>query len=364
MKLGVIYMKKIGILSMQRVVNYGSFLQAYGLKKTIESLGYKVEFVDYEFEKSLISTKKQSFTEKILNNYNIVKYLKKKKHIKNFREMYSKYLNDYLEVKNQKNYYPNIDTLVIGSDEVFNCLQNYPVGYSRNLFGYGYEDKNVISYAASFGHTKIEELIEYGIDKEISNLLKKFKSISVRDNNSYSIVKKLTNSAPLIHLDPVLISDFNDEIKNIKINYNNYIIVYAYSGRLTKQEEKAIKKFAKDNDKIIISLGFYQKIADYNLIVNPFEVLAYIKKADYVITDTFHGSIFSVKMNTKFCTIVRNNNFNKLNDLLNRLGHEKQIINKIDDIQNIFDKEISFEKSNRILLKERKKTISYLKENI
>lgn len=53
-------MKKVGIMSMQRIINYGSFLQAYGLKKVIEGLGYEVEFVDYQVEKTLISDKKRS----------------------------------------------------------------------------------------------------------------------------------------------------------------------------------------------------------------------------------------------------------------------------------------------------------------
>lgn len=69
---------KVGILSMQRIKNYGSFLQAYGLKKTIESLGHNVEFVDYKYEKTVIVERKKSLYKKILNNINIFKYIKKK----------------------------------------------------------------------------------------------------------------------------------------------------------------------------------------------------------------------------------------------------------------------------------------------
>ena len=58
-------MKKVGIMSMQRIINYGSFLQAYGLKKVIEGLGYEVEFVDYQVEKTLISDKKRSKKERV-----------------------------------------------------------------------------------------------------------------------------------------------------------------------------------------------------------------------------------------------------------------------------------------------------------
>lgn len=357
-------MKKVGIMSMQRVTNYGSFLQAYGLMKTIKKIGYEVEFVDYKYEKTIVDNKKKNLFKRILDNINLVNFFKRKNTQKSFKESYKFFLKKYLNIRDERNYYPNIETLVIGSDEVFNCLQTFPVGYSRNLYGKGYEKNNVISYAASFGHTTLKGLKEHKIDDEITSMLKKFKSISVRDENSKEIIYNLTNINPEIHLDPVLISDFNDEINNIKIKINNYIVVYAYSGRLSKREEKYIKKFAKKNNKKIISLGFYQKIADYNLVVDPFEVLAYIKNADFVITDTFHGSVFSIKMNTKFCTLVRKSNYNKLTHLLDKLGHSSQIIKKIEDIETKYIKDIDFKESNTILELEKNKAINYLKKNI
>lgn len=358
-------MKKIGIMSMQRITNYGSFLQAYGLMKIIKKIGYEVEFVDYEFEKSIITDiNKKSLFKRITDNINLKEFCKRRKTQKLFKNDYKRYLKEYLNVSNEKNYYPNIDSLVIGSDEVFNCLQTFPVGYSRNLFGKGYENINVISYAASFGHTKLNELKKYKIDEEIGSLLKNFSSISVRDLNSFDIISSLMDCKPFINLDPVLVSDYSDEVNNINLNINNYIVIYAYSGRLSKKEEKFIKKFAKKNNKKIISLGFYQKIADYNLVVNPFMVLAYIKNADFVITDTFHGSVFSIKMNTKFCTIVRSSNYNKLFYLLNKLHHTNQIVNCIEDIEKIYYNPISFEESNSILHLESKKTFDYLSKNL
>lgn len=358
-------MKKIGIMSMQRIFNYGSFLQAYGLKKTIESLGYNVCFVDYEFEKDITnSPDREKILKKIISHYNVFEFLKKRNHQKKFRTTYKEYISKFLNVTDEKNYYPDIDSLVIGSDEVFNCIQGYPVGYSRNLFGYGYESKNVISYAASFGHTTMEKLKSHNIDKEVGKMLKKFNAISVRDENSYDIVYELTKNKPTINLDPALIYDFTEEISNIKINHNNYIVIYAYTGRLSKHEEKYIKLFARRHNKKILSLGFYQRIADYNIIVNPFEALAYIKNADFVITDTFHGSIYSIKMRTKFCTIIRKSNYNKLHYLLSKLSHLGQIVENLSDIEKIYNKEISFVESDKIIEEEKKKTIQYLKNNL
>ncbi len=358
-------MKKIGIMSMQRIINYGSFLQAYGLKKTIESLNKnnKVEFIDYKFEKSVLKkTIKDTLLYKIISHYNIPLYLNNKKYHDSLEKKYK----DFLKLINvsKKNYSKDIDTLVIGSDEVFNCLQPFPVGYSRNLFGYEYENKNVISYAACFGHTTLTKLKKYNLDKEIGNMLHKFNAISVRDNNSYKIVNELTNLKPQIHLDPVLISDYNQEMLENTIDEKNYILIYVYANRLNKKEQKYIKKFAKKYNKKIISIGSYQKIANKSIIVNPFEVLNYFKNADYVITDTFHGTVFSIKMNTKFCTIIRKSNYNKLSFLLQKLKQEDRMVNELNDIEKLYNKEINFKESNEVIENETKKTIEYLKKNI
>lgn len=356
---------KVGILSMQRIKNYGSFLQAYGLKKTIESLGHEVEFVDYKYEKSVVEENKKSLLKKIKSNLNIFKYIRKKRIISEYNKRFNEEFIPSLCGKDN-NILPQIDCLVIGSDEVFNCLQGYPVGYAKEFFGYGYENTKVISYAASFGQTTYADLKKYRIDNEISSMLKKFSAISVRDNNSYKTVKKLTNNEVTINLDPVLISDFSDNIiDNVKIN--NYIIVYAYPGRLTNEEKKEIKFFAKKYNKKIVSFGMYQDIADIDITVHPFEILAYFKHADFIITDTFHGSIFAIKNHTKFCTIIRKNrsgNANKLEDLLKRLKLDNRILSDINELEKKYNEIYDYKMTDLILEEEKNKTIKYLKDNI
>ena len=100
------------------------------------------------------------------------------------------------------------------------------------------------------------------------------------------------------------------------------------------------------------------------MILTPFEVLAYIKHADYVITDTFHGTIFSIKMKSKFCTIIRESNKNKLLTLLKKLRLEHRSIKNNEDIQKLYDKEIDYSEVENIINFEIDKSIKYLKENI
>lgn len=355
-------MKKIGIMTMHRVINYGSFLQAFGLKKILEELGYDVQLVDYNIEPPVIKTKKKNLLQKIAKNINIFGYVRKKIVLNKLKKEYNYNYIKLLNV-NKYNYNPNLDALVIGSDEVFNCLQDYPIGYSKELFGKNYEKIDVISYAASFGHTTLEELKKYKIDNEIGEMIGKFKAVSVRDRNSYDIVKTISTKNPIISLDPVLISSYENYTTN-NVKLKNYIIVYAYPGRLTKEEEKYIKSFAKKKKKKIVCLGMYQKIADHNLVVSPFEVLEYFKKADFVITDTFHGTIFSIINHSKFCTIIRDSNKNKLEDLLERLKQSDRKVKKINEIEELYNEEIDFTTTNDIIKKEREKSIEYLRKNL
>lgn len=361
-------MKKIGIMSMQRIVNYGSFMQAYSLKKIIESLGYSVEFVDYKYEESVKSTPKDSILSKIRRNLNVIEYLGVKKNQAKMTSNYNLNIKRYLNIGEEKNYaYNTIDQLVIGSDEVFNCLQGYPVGYSRELFGKNYDSIPVMSYAASFGSATLEEIKKNGIDNEIAEMLSKFKSISVRDENSYNTVKGLIGQEPDVNMDPVIIKDLTKDMKDINIKIDNYILIYAYPRRLTKTECKYIKKFAKKHNKKIVTIGGYQRIADYNLVVDPFELFAYFKNADFVITDTFHGTIFSIKTHAKFGTIVRSGklgNNNKVYDLLNRLKLTERIVDKIEKIDKLSDLSIDYQETDKIIDNEIKKTITYLEKNL
>ncbi len=360
-------MKRIGIMSMQRVVNYGSFLQAYGLKTIIESLGYKAEFIDYHYEEPLNSTRAVSFSIKTLLKKIIhpVDTIKRKVYNDKLKTSYKKDISSILGISEEKKYvHEEIDELVIGSDEVFNCLQGYPVGYSKELFG-----KNcnvpVISYAACFGNTTLADLKKHRIDVEIGSMLKKFKAISVRDNNSFNVVKLLTSKSASLNLDPVLVFDFPEHKKNIK--FRNYIILYAYASRLSDEEKKTIRSFAKKHDKKILSIGSYQEIADHNLVMNPLEIFSYFKNADFIITDTFHGSIFSIKTQSNFCTIVRTGktgNNNKLYDLLDRLKQTSRIINDISDIEKLYGIMPDYTETNIIVEIEKNNTLKYLRKNL
>lgn len=135
-------MRKVGIMSMQRIANYGSFLQAYALKQLIEEVGCNVEFVDYHVGAPVIvenADSKNKVVRKIKKGLETFRYRAPLAHKLSFIRYKQSFAQKYmplLGIADEMNYNPTVDCLVIGSDEVFNCIQkNSNVGYSPELFG-------------------------------------------------------------------------------------------------------------------------------------------------------------------------------------------------------------------------------------
>ena len=381
-------MMKIGILSMQRIYNYGSWLQSYGLRKLLEeNAGVSAEFVDYRIEKPVYKGKfnypnyiKQKIKVSIIDTVASIKPVamlmpnKEFYHVYRFRHEYWKNLG----LSRKPNYTPELDLLMIGSDEVFNCLQeNVRVGYSKELFGQNNRAKTVTTYAASFGNTTVEKMEQFGKKEEIASLLKKIDRISVRDNNSFRAVSELTGIEPVSNMDPVLMYDFTAEMENgdlnseqIRLMSQSYMIVYAYPNRLTELETEKLKNFAKEKGLLIYGISGYQSYADEMIYDTPLNILKYFKHAQYVVTDTFHGTIFSVINNKPFVTIVRKSvngsygNQEKLEDLLTKLELRDRFTFHGENIVDILDTPIDYENTNAIIEKERQHTKKYLSEVI
>lgn len=374
---------KVGIMSMQRINNNGSYLQSYSLKRTLEQLGHEVVFVDYEVGRNLVGETPDEEGKLIKAKKKLVKkacdFIKvprkkfkfqMKKQLDNYVKTYEEYEKEMLPllgVGKKFLYRPKLDVLVIGSDEVFNCLQpNDEVGYSPQLFGAESRAKKVISYAATFGNTTWEGLKQYGIEDEIAGYLKNMAAISVRDAKSVELTEKLTGIHPYYHVDPVFLYDYSQEMTE-SVDLKDYIVVYSYWNRINQQEAGAIIEFAKKKQKKIITLAGLQSYLGEFVKANPFEVLSYVKNADYVITDTFHGSVFSIKFNKKFVTLVREGtgkvygNSNKLQDLLERFGLSDRAINDMNELERMMDEDIDYVPVNEKIAEEKEKSLEYLK---
>ena len=185
----------------------------------------------------------------------------------------------------------------------------------------------------------------------------------MRDQNSVQIVESLCGRKPQCHIDPVLLYEF-PEAEHLEIARKDYIVVYAYADRIGEAEAKEIRKFSEAEGKKILTLGFFQPFCDEYILAEPAQVLAYIKHADYVITDTFHGAVFSIKYQVPFAAIVRESNQQKLQDLLERFGLEDRIAESPDSIAHILKHPMDGEKIRHLIQRERERSLNYLKENL
>ncbi len=372
-------MSKVGIMSMQRIANYGSFLQAYALKQLIEGLGHQVEFVDYHVGSPVIKDNADNgnkYIRKIEKGLETFRYkapLSHKFAFIQYKQSFGKKYMPILGITDEMNYTPELDCLVIGSDEVFNCIQkNSNVGYSPELFGKNNKAKKLITYAASFGNTTIDKLNAYGKMDEVGELLSKFNAFSARDINTGKIIENLTGKSPAYHLDPVLTYDYMNCCDHIPViePTEKYLILYAYSGRITDREADWIAAYAKKKKLKVYAIGGIQKCADRFIDCSPFEVLAYFKNAEEVITDTFHGSIFSVITHRRFTAIIRKSmgnsygNEEKLSDLLKRLGLADRMTTKVKDTEIINDQKIDYIKVDELLKMQSEMTKEYLRRNL
>ena len=359
---------KIAILSMQRVINYGSVLQAYSLKKLIEDITNEpVDFIDPILENTLSVdmpvrdsddyVKKDEYGVWLFRNirkfFDKLNYKKLTKEIIGFQE--NELGMSYSYDPHEKKY----DLVIEGSDEVFKA--------SDKLYLHMYvavdNAETLITYAAACGSTSIKGLNEKN-RATVKALMKKYKCISVRDEHTYNYIKSLYDGRIDRHLDPVLVGGLcKRKHKNVKLK--NYMIVYAYGNRIRDRKEiEAIKDYAKKRNLQTIAVGAPQFWCDKFLIVSPLEVLDYFYHADCVVTDTFHGSIFSIINKCNFVTILRKSNENKLGGLLKQLKLEDRIVDDVDNLPEMLEKNIDYSKVDEILDKERIRARKYLVEQI
>lgn len=366
---------KIAILSMQKVDNIGSLLQSYSLKKILEKEGNTVSFIDIEKNEEDYKLMEKYYTKekkKIINKIKkIDKYffnrLKMKKLQKMQNAIYQKFRKEKLNIKDGDND-DEYDLCIIGSDEVFNCVQESKWGFTSQLYGNVRQASNVITYAASCGSTTVDK-IPTKVKERIQKYFRNISAFSARDENTKMFIQKLSDKKVEMHLDPVLVGNFDEEMKKVDINKmglpEHYCIIYSYPNRInSKLEINAIKKYCKDNNLELITIGNPQMWVKNYKILDPFETLEAFKKADLVITDTFHGTIFSAKYSRKFAIMVRESNKNKLDDLINRLNIKEHKISKIEDLEKACMLNNDITSIREVLEKERKNTIKYLEDNV
>lgn len=333
--------EKVVICTLYESINCGTFLQAYSLKKKLEELNYEVYFLRLKNDNSSINKKREK-----MNLRTFVRKAIRKVKLKLIFKKNSKVFKTLsLEEVNSDN---NIKKIVIGSDEIWN-VKNNSFKHYKEYFGYNFVNKRIIAYAPCSNDSQKEDLEnEFG---EIN--FNNFDFLSARDKKTKLLLQQFGKENIADVVDPTMIVDNFDELNEI-VKTKRYILIYGHY--FDEKQIEEICKFAKVNKYKMISITKYFPWCDKNLTVSPGKFLAYIKNADFIVTSTFHGSVFSILFNKKFAVYV--NNGSKINDLLSKFELEDRIIET--NIRNTLSKEIDYEKVNEKLKYMKESSEKYL----
>lgn len=353
---------KIGILTHYDVNNLGAQLQMYGLYNFIKESGHDPIILTYNknFDFKQDEKLKNQITIKsipyILNNYLIKKGFKLTLfNVKKYN------INKEFRNKNfQFEFYANadIDLVVVGSDEVFSI----PVGINIMMYGHGLKTNKCVSYAPSFGQTDIEMIHSHNCFNLISSGLKGFKNLSARDDNTKMLINLLTGRDADIVIDPVILYDFSSIKREVK-TIGKYILIYSMDRWMNDLSEvNAIKSFAKAKGLKTVSVGTYHKWCDLNINCDCLEWIEYFRNANFIISDTFHGTVLSIITNVPMAIFVRKENSNKIIDLLTKTSLLDRRILDISskNLDLLYDQCIDFNLVNNNLTKLRSDSSKYL----
>lgn len=375
-------MKKVAILTLNGYFNYGNRLQNYALQEVLKNLGFNVETVinDTDFSNKEVDEPKKTQKFKRIKEHSVkdlykILYQKIENNLsKNYREkliqqrteIFKQFSKRYISETDYSISEDNIpndisekyDFFVTGSDQVWN--PNYRKGSSIDFLTFAPPEKR-ISYAASFGVSEIPQ--EYVESYRL--WLSEMAHISVREEAGAQIVKDLTNRDATVLVDPTMLLTKEKWLSISRVSSNKpvkkYLLTY-FLGEIPKERIKFLKSIAKKNDLEIVHLAQIKDKIPF--LSGPSEFIDYINSASVFCTDSFHGAVFSILLNTPFIVFNREGKSPSMNSrietLLNKFKLESRHASNIQSNFQIFD--VDYSHTVPILENEREKALTYLEK--
>ena len=344
-------MKKVGILTLNDAINYGALFQMYSLYVTLFNENFEVQIINYE--DNVINNRYRLFLKRKSIKSNIKELLFMPSRIleQNSFSSFKKKMNFSRRVNNDTIKELEFDAVIAGSDQIWNLtLTNNNYTYFLDWF-----QGDKYSYAASFGINQFD----WQFESAISHLID-YKAISVRENNALSFLQRHSIDA-IQNIDPIFLLD-SKYWRDIAIRpneCNDYILIYTigYSNEIID----FARELAEKNNLRVLLLSddiLYKRGIKIIRGSSPEKWLGYFYYARYIITNSFHGTAFSIAFNKEFyCdnvkTTLKDTN-TRIESLLQVMGIGNRNINngRIDDID--------WSEVNMAIKRERERSFHYL----
>lgn len=355
---------KACIVTFQSAYNYGAVLQAYALQGYLNAnfasaviLDYHNSAIDDSYKAPCLADYFRRPKNAIFKGFQTIVYCGKRKKIDEFRNSRLS-MTKYYDSHSISDAYDEADVFIVGSDQVWNYLI---VGRDSTFYLDFAKDKPKCSYAASFGVSKIPE--EFNLFYQDN--LKRIDYVSVREEAGAQIVEEFAGKPVCVMPDPTLLLA-REEWEKLTISpktKGKYILVY----KITKADQLLLfaKKISRITGLPIVFIPNDLKdgmVGQLKTNVGPCEWLGYIHDAEYVITNSFHGTVFSILFSKKFFAEVSdrvNPSTSRLNSLLKMFGFENRTIASFT--QSMLEIEIDMESVDAVLRVQSGKTCAFFK---
>ena len=389
-------MKKIGIYTVTKVYNYGTKLQAYAMQEIFKQRGFYAEILTLSERKGILAKIKyylkyyllclcfpyKKFTinknyEQYINcqynglpNKNLRVLLKKRFEALDLFD--SKYhIVHFIDKQSLKEHTKSFVVVVCGSDQIWHPILNRNDFWTLQLVSDGVRR---MSYAPSLG---VDELPESAISF-FKKVLANIDYISVRELSGMHLLQNLTSKPVSVVLDPTLLvgRPVWDKIliDRPELTRNEYCLCYLLGSN--PEHRKIISKTAKQLGLIVYNFSHFKEYnaADEELEgqhlydISPTEFVGLVSKAKFVITDSFHCSVFSIMYHVPFMVLLRYSTSDHMStnsriySLLGQLGLDSRIYDQSRDIEDIVNTNINFEEVEFLLAKKREESNRFIDE--
>ncbi|MGI6530174.1 MAG: polysaccharide pyruvyl transferase family protein [Clostridia bacterium] len=339
---------KCSIITIHHIHNFGSIFQAYSLFRFLANNGFDADIIDYrpgyyEHGKSRLKT----FIGRALN---IKPYLVRKKKFEDFLRHYDR-LSDkqFRSLAELEAYYKDKNQIFIaGGDQLWN---NYHPGGRDDAYKLTFAHTGrKIAYGTSMGRDNFNDEELRFVAQKVSD----FEKIMLREKSTVSMLQKHTNVDISHVIDPVGLLDVEEfkKIAKTPAIKEPYAVMYlADSSEILDSAVEVLSK--KHGLKIVHICGFKKKCYcdKFEKDVGPEEILGYILHADFVLSASFHATMFSLLFNKQFASLLPGEKTNaRIVDILKLVGLENRIIRTRDEL-SVLDKTVDYQNANAILEK-------------
>lgn len=354
-------MKKIGILTYHYSdKNYGAVLQTFASYQILKQLGFQPEIINLLPNKpsGLFERVKYKIRLFVFNNIQFEYF--RKRHFKLTKPFY--YYDDLIMLNDR------FDGFYVGSDQVWRASMSKE-NLGHYFLDFAKDSKIKMSYAASFGINKWE-----GDDINLDvfmKLMRRFKAVSVRENDGVSICKEIFGINAVCVLDPVLLLDKDHYLrimkKDKKLNEKSYIAYHLIQDKLAAS---AFFSELKQKSKLgVINLyGDKKKIlGKCDLRFNAVEYWLYsILQATFIITDSFHCLLFALIFEKNFvCVPNQHGGVSRIENVLKMIGLEHRLMeNNEIDLDYLMNQQIDFNKVHQNLAHMKKFSIEFIQNSL